>query len=347
MKGSLQQRGPYDFVLKAQDWKAVANTWSLAEMRYQMKENFRKILSKKLPTGKVATFLSSITTGDVEDRMLRYEFGRLGLQHILAISGFHFGILIAFFAFCLRLFLSRTWKIGILFVCVNAYFFFVGSSPSVERSYLTALFYLIGQFFNRSTSGLNLLGCALGTEILCNPLVSNNMGFQLSFLSCFAILLFLPPLEKMLLSILPKRNQTEIQILTLFSKHGYLLSSFLRKAISLTLAVNCVLFPLLLYHFHQFPLLSFLYNLFFPFLIGIALFLLLTSLIFHVLFPPIAECLYWATNAFTNFLLELIAHPPLPIDFSIRLGEVSTTLVIGYLLILGFLRISRIQGDVY
>lgn len=340
VQGQIQQRGTYDFVFKAKEWKPIPHTWSLAELRYQTKEKFKAFLSSHLPSQRVSTFLSSITTGDVEDRLLRYEFGRIGLQHILAISGFHFGILIAFLTFFLRFFLSYASKTIALFVIISAYYFFIGSSPAVERSYLTALFYLIGKWTNRPTSGLNLLGCAMGIELLWDPLVVHNMGFQLSFLSCFAIILFYPPIEKKLRALFPKRNWTEIQSLTLASKHGHLLSSFFRKAISLNLAINIVLLPLLLFHFHQFPYLSLIYNLFFPFFIGLSITLLLFALAFHFLFPPIGSCFFYVTNSFTDFLLDMTANPPLPLDFSLMNANVSVSFIIVYLLILGFCMIS-------
>lgn len=339
VQGELQQRGPADFVLKTKDWKEYSPSWSFAELRYQTKEKFKKFLSTRL-SSHVVKFLSSITTGDVEDRSLRYEFSRVGLQHILAISGFHFGILIAFLTYFLRLFLSRTWKIFALFVLTTAYFIFVGSSPAVERSYLTALFYLLGMWTNRVTTGLNLLGTALGIELLFNPYISSNLGFQLSFLSCFAILLFYSPIEQWMQKGLPKRNWSEIQNLTLLSRHGYLVSSFLRKAISLNLAVNIVLLPLLLYHFNQFPLLGLVYNIFFPFCIGGSLFLLLGALTFHVLFPPLASVLFWLTNHWTDFLLSLVFNPPLAIDFSLRMSYVPISFIVAYLFLLSLWRIS-------
>lgn len=338
VKGELKQKDAYDFIFKAHEWKPIEPSWSLAEMRFQIKEKFKSLISTHLPSGRVATFLSSISTGDVEDRMLRYEFGRLGLQHILAVSGFHFGILIAFLSFFFRFFLSHSWKILALFLMTSAYYVFVGASPAVERSYLTALFYLIAKWTHRPTSGLNLLGCAMGVELLFNPLVSNNIGFHLSFLSCFAILLFYPPIENKLRLLLPKRSRTEIGQLTLLSQHGYLFSSFFRKAISLTLAVNMALLPLLLFHFHQFPWLSLFYNIFFPFCTGISLVLLLSSFVFHLLFPPIASGLYWVTNAFTDFLLELTANPLFAIDYSLRISNVPSYFVILYCFVLGFWR---------
>ncbi len=347
LKGEIIQRDTNNFVFKPREWIPIKSTWSLAEIRYQTKEKFKTHLSKHLPSSRVAILLSSMTTGDVEDRMLRYEFGRLGLQHILAISGFHFGILIAFLSFFLRLVLPHAGKIFALFLLISAYYIFIGSSPAIERSYLTAIFYLLGKWINRQTSGLNLLGCAMGTEILIDPLVASTIGFQLSFLSCFAILILYPPIESKLRFFLPKRTKSEIEALTLLSQHGYLFSSFFRKSISLTLAVNCALLPLLLFHFHQFPCLGLLYNIFFPFGIGLSIFLLLCALLFQLLFPPISSCLYWITNAFTDFLLELTANPLLPLDFSIRTADLSPNIVILFCLALGFFSISKRAIDEY
>jgi competence protein ComEC len=347
VKGDLIQRDTYSFAFKPREWIPIKHSWSLAELRYQTKEKFKKHIAKHLPSSRVAILLSSMTTGNVEDRMLRYEFGRLGLQHILAISGFHFGILIAFLSFFLRLALPHAWKIFTLFLLITAYYIFIGSSPAIERSYLTALFYLLGKWMNRQTSGLNLLGCAMGTETLMDPFVSGNIGFQLSFFSCFAILILYPPIEKKIQFFLPKRTKGEIHSLTVLSQHGYLFSSFFRKSISLTLAVNIALLPLLLFHFHQFPCLSLIYNIFFPSAIGISIFLLLSAFLFHLLFPPIANLLYWATNSFTDFLLELSANPLLPLDFSIQTSDLSAHFVILFCFVFGFFCIQNKCIDEY
>ncbi|HSX12876.1 MAG TPA: ComEC/Rec2 family competence protein [Chlamydiales bacterium] len=340
VQGELQERGKADFVLKTKEWKEHSSFFTFAEQRYLTKEKFKRFLYKNLSLPS-AKFLSSITTGDVEDRSLRYEFSRVGLQHILAISGFHFGILIAFLTYFLGLIFTRTWKILSLFLLTTAYYIFVGSTPAVERSYLTALFYLLGMWTHRNTSGLNLLGMALGIEILFNPHISSNLGFQLSFLSCFAILLFYSPIEQWMRKFLLKRSWSEIQNLTLLSRHGYLLSSFFRKALSLNLAVNIALLPLILYHFQQFPFLGLIYNLFFPFCIGGSLFLLLVALLFQLLFYPLAKPIFWFTSLWTDFLLSLVYNPPLAIDFSLRFSYVPVSFIMSYLCILGYFKISK------
>lgn len=283
LRGKLTERGPYDYLFRAKEWIRVEKTHSLAEIRFELKERFRRFLEKKLPTERVASLLGSLMTGDVEDRSLRYEFGRIGLQHILAISGFHFAILIAFSSFFLGLFLNHRWKHIALLGLINGYFLFVGAAPAVTRSWLTALFYLIGKLTARHASGLNLLGAALLIELLLDPIVSSQIGFQLSFLSCTGILLFAPLFKPWVALLLPKHDS---QKLTRFAQHGYLATSFLRQGLSLALGVNAAIFPLLLFHFHSFPLLSLFYNLFFPLLVSGALFSLLIALLAHLLFPP-------------------------------------------------------------
>lgn len=341
LKGKLQQRESYNYLFKPKEWTPVKNTWSLAEFRYQMKERFRYFLDQKLQRPRTSSFLGSLITGDVEDRSLRYEFGRLGLQHILAISGFHFAILIAFCSFFLGLFLPYRCKIIVLLLSINAYFLFVGSVPSVQRSWLMALFYLLGKLIGRHSSGLNLLGVALLIELILDPLVSANLGFQLSFLSCIGILLFRPLFKPLLL---PKSPPTEF---TPLSKHIYLLSSFLRHGFSVNLGVNLAILPLILYHFHQFPLLSLLYNLFFPFLVSIALFGLLLSLLVHLLMPLLATPLFYLLDLFTAQLLDLTAYPPIALDYSFTVSAFPAWLIPFYLFGLFYLTNSSFSDKIF
>ena len=325
LEGKLVQRGPHNYLFKASHWQAVDKTWSIAEFRYQIKEQFRKFLSKKM---KSAPFLGALITGDVEERTLRYEFGRLGLQHILAISGFHFAILIAFCSFFIGLFLPFRAKIILLLLIINLYFIFVGALPAVQRSWITALFYLIGKLIGRHSSGLNILGVSLLIELIYNPLASSSLGFQLSFLSCSGILLLKPLFDKPLQYLLPRRNPFSLNTI---SQHGYLMLSFIRQGITIMLAVNVAILPLLLYHFHKFPLLSLFYNLFFPFLVGISLFSLLIALLLFFLFPPLGNIFFKITDSFTLQILELISYPPIKLDYSLTVTSLPAWIIPLYL----------------
>jgi len=342
VKGTFYERAPFAYSLKVDEWSPVPFNiakFHLAEMRYRYKEKFRSFLQKNL-SPKSATLLSSLATGDVEDRSLRYEFGRLGLQHILSISGFHFALLISFLSGSLGLFLPEKIKLWVLLLALSAYFLFVGSAPAVLRSFLMASFYLVGKLLRRNASSLNLLGCALLIEMILNPLASSSIGFQLSFLSSASLLLLFPFFEKALELYLPKRDRKNLSTLKPSAAFGYLLSSFLRKSVATTLAVNTALLPILLLHFHKFPLLSLIYNLFFPFAVAISIFLLLTSLGIYLFFPLLGKLFLIATDFWTKFLLDLASNPPLFFDRSILFNQMPFWLCAAYLFLLFLLSIQ-------
>lgn len=341
IRGSIQQRGPYDYLFKAKKWTPVPQSWSFAEKRYQMKRELSLFLEKKLKRKRVATLLGSLLTGDVTDRSLRYEFGRLGLQHILAVSGFHFAILIGFCSFFLNFFLPKTAKYLTLLILINLYFLFVGSVPAVQRSWLVCLFFLIGKLIGRNSSGLNLLGTALLIEVLIDPLSIRSIGFQLSFTSCLGILLLFPSIHIWMERIFPKHKPSS---LSLFAQHGLIVTTFLRGAFALSCAVNAAILPILLYHFHSYPLLALIYNLFIPLLISISLFLLLLSIIVHFIYPALALPLFNMTNFLTSETLDLIAYPPLLLDFSVRLQNIPLFVIPIYLFALIFWGAQRKQN---
>ena len=341
--GTLLQRGPYQYAFKPKQWRPLEGTWSLAETRFVLKEKFRALLRRSISSPETAALLGSLVTADVEDRMLRYQFGRVGLQHLLAISGFHFAILIAFASFFLGLVLPERIKLWTLLAALSIYFLFVGSGPAVLRSFITALLYIIGRLIRRYPSALNLLGCAILFETIWDPLVGAQISFQLSFVSCAGLLFFLTRFEKCIYPLLPKRTATELSAMTLPSPYGYLLLSFLRKNIALSLAVNLPLLPLLLYHFHTFPLLGLFYNLFFPFLIGLCLFSLLTALIAYAIWTPLGLFFLKITEIATSHLLDLAAYPPSLLDHSLRYAALTCPLSLLYLATLFFIGISLLE----
>ena len=83
IEGRLFQKGPYAFLLKPKKgsfWKPVEKTFSLAEMRYQMKTTVRRWIRKEVSQKEPAQLLSALATGDLEERELAFEFGQTRLE---------------------------------------------------------------------------------------------------------------------------------------------------------------------------------------------------------------------------------------------------------------------------
>lgn len=316
--GKYRRSDRFSLIFKPKQWKEVPGKASFAQERATLKMRYKRFLQTTCSSHpRAAAFLASLSVGETEDRLLQYEYNRLGLQHILAISGFHFGILIFFLSSALSCFFPQKGVRIALLAAVNVYFFFIGSLPGVQRAWIMASLYLIAKLLHRNTSALNLLGCALFLELLMDPPIAADIGFQLSFASCLGILLLHPLIEKKLLFLFPSRQKKDRLSLSLLEKIIYLLSSFLRSSLSLTLAVNSAILPILLVHFHSFPLLSLFYNLFYPFCVSLILSCLLAGLASFLLCPMAGAALLQATAYGADRLLDIAAYPPLSLDYLI------------------------------
>ncbi len=305
------------------NWEVVASRWGLGDLRYRLKLGVSDYIYRHIGSERAATFLTGLATGEFDDRMMLQQFGRFGLQHLMAISGFHFSLVAAMLAFLFRAFLPPRWVALGLMLAMSSYFLFIGMRPSVMRAWVMILVSLGAYFARREVQPLNTLGLALMVILFYDPLMGGQIGFQFSFLATAAILLYLEPLQQLLSWISPKRPLLTMVKMSSVDQHCYLLMQWFRAALALTLAVHLVTVPYLLAAFHKFPLMSLLYNLFFPFLVAISLFLLLLG----VLLPP----LHWLNRYFTEALLDFVYQTPTAFDYAVYCRYLSPWLLVGYI----------------
>jgi competence protein ComEC len=345
LEGTLSQKGDWNFHFKPTKkvaWKKIADTFSLAEWRFELKEKVRSYLKRGMGSNRACSFLTALFTGDLDERSLSVEFSHLGLQHILAISGFHFAILAAFLGLLLRLIFPYKIALIGLILLLTCYFIFLGSGPSVQRGWIAILIYLVSRLCNFQCSALNALGLGMILALAIDPLHIAGLGFQLSFLATGAILIAYPTVNRWLTPLLPKRPLSVVAEMNRLNQHGYLLSSFVRESLALTLTVHLFTLPVLLFTFHKFPLLSLVYNLFFPFWTSIVFLIFLCSLLLPFLFP--------VATTLTTHLLNLTSHPPVLLDttlytptFPLELTLLATTALLCTAILLSQKSEVRIQ----
>lgn len=330
-EASLIETSPYHYILKSKGtWTPIKGSHTLAEWRFQLKENVRKKLKPLYKNSRVYHLMAALLTGNMNHRTLSYQFGVVGQQHLLAISGFHFALLTLFLAFVLKRFLSERALSIALIVLLTGYFFYMGSTPSIHRAWIGVLIFLFGKLFHLRPTALNALGVALLSALILDPLVITKMGFQLSFGATLGILLFYIPFEKRLEVILPKRPFKVLKEMPLCDQGGYLLCAYIRKVCALNGAVLTFTLPLLLFHFHHFPLLSLVYNLFFPLLFS----LMMGGLIIGLFIPGVSII----NEHYAHFLLDLIANAPKRLMFQLGIQEALTLSILG---ILSFVFMTR------
>jgi competence protein ComEC len=123
------------------------------------------------------------------DEALLEGYQKLGLIHLLAISGLHVTLLVgAVFFLLIRLFTRETATIMLL-ILLPVYVVLTGSSPSVIRACLTAMLFLAANYRKMALPPLDTLSIAFLLMLIADPYMLWDVGFQLSFTVTFALIL--------------------------------------------------------------------------------------------------------------------------------------------------------------
>ena len=120
-------------------------------------------------------------------------FQMAGVVHILAISGFNVGIVAYVIFLFLKMFpLGRRWHYILTILILIVYAVLTGGQPPVVRATIMAVVFLAGFILEREPESVNTLACAALFILLVNPVNLFDVGFQLSFVSVLAIIVFYP-----------------------------------------------------------------------------------------------------------------------------------------------------------
>ena len=276
---------------------------------------------------------------------LSNELSRFGLQHLMAISGLHFSILASLLGIGLCLIFSSRITSILTIILLSAYFIFLGNSPSVMRAWITLSIGLFGILTSKRSQALNSLGFAILVIVLYDPLSISEIGFQFSFIITASILIWFSPLDHLMQKIFMKRPLSQMVTYDWIDQHAYCILCFLRQALALTLAVNLAALPLTLYYFQKFPLMSLIYNLFFPFTVSLSMLLLLLAVMTAPIIPILSTLFHNINDQYTQFLLNLAFNLPGDFDFNLYTEPFPGEFVLYYLLILFTLGIYQFSKD--
>jgi ComEC/Rec2-related protein len=118
-------------------------------------------------------------------RRTRDTFKRLGLSHLLALSGLHLGIIATVLLAASRRIRAKNY---ILVVALALYVGVVGTIFSLHRAFIMIVVLVSARLLRRPLNAIHALGSALVLMLLFHPYALFDVGFQLSFLATFAVL---------------------------------------------------------------------------------------------------------------------------------------------------------------
>ncbi|ADH99878.1 DNA internalization-related competence protein ComEC/Rec2 [Salisediminibacterium selenitireducens] len=148
---------------------------------------------------KTAALVLALVYGDRSsvDPSVIEAYQRLGVIHLLAVSGLHVGLLtLAMNSLLLRLGITRERALWILLAMLPVYMILAGGAPSVMRASLTVAAVILAAKSGwklKAVDGISIVFIALLTV---NPYYLYHVGFQLSFLTSFALIMSSPLLSQ-------------------------------------------------------------------------------------------------------------------------------------------------------
>ena len=207
-------------------------------------QKFRNNLIKKLKSTNIKTneraIIQALVLGQKKDisKELYSDYAAAGAVHILAVSGLHVGILFIIFSSLFKPLLRIRYgpyiRNLLVVFCLWCFAFIAGLSPSVTRAVVMFSFLIFAKTINRQTSTINNLFLSFFVLLIYDPLWLFQVGFQLSYLAVFSILLIQPRIN-------------------IFYHPRFYLDKLLWDICTVSFAAQIGIIPLSLYYFHQFP----------------------------------------------------------------------------------------------
>lgn len=173
-------------------------------------------------------------SGDLDPETFA-SFSRQGLTHILAISGLHVAIYTAILLWLLRqMKITKERACLIVIVLLPIYVLLTGASPSAVRAGIMGMIGLYALSRGILKDGLHILCAACIGMLIYEPYYLLNVSFQLSFIVTAGLIIFVPLVQPLLQKIPSKWA----------------------GAIAVTWVAQMISFPLTIYYFNQFSILS-------------------------------------------------------------------------------------------
>lgn len=294
-------RGAYIEKQSDQSHQNLFNGW-IEKLRTQIHQTFQKTFSPEN-----AGIAEALVLGDTDfvTQSSRQLYRTLGLSHILAVSGFHIGLVAflvygfvrLFFVFVpiitSTMFIKRLAVLGAL-IAAGAYTLLSDAHAPAVRSFIMVSFVLTAVFFDKRALSVRTVFLAAVLMLCLAPHLILSVSFQLSFAAVLCL--------TGIINVYQRRIRRQLQTRTAKILGG------LGAYILFNLLITLTTFPFVAYYFHQFQP----YSIFGNILFGTMFACLIIPFLFCgvlLIATPFGEGLF----IIVDYLLTFINHVGMPI----------------------------------
>lgn len=225
-------------ILEISKWQYVGTKESIVQKITIQRFNLKKHIEGTFPESLVAEAQSLIIglQENVDEEIAR-AYQKLGITHLFAISGLHIAIVsLIFYQGLLRLRVRREFASIVLLIVLPIYAVLAGGAPSVWRAVVVVEILLISRLKGKVGVDDALAICFI-LFVFLQPWSIFQIGFQLSYLATASLIY-------------------SGQFINRYS-------SWIVKSFFITFVCQLLVYPLLLYHFYEISISSFIMNIFF------------------------------------------------------------------------------------
>ncbi len=295
---------------------------------YRIKENIENIIERNLPEPE-SSLAKGILVGsrdgfsdDLIDR-----FNKVGITHIIALSGFNVTIIVVFISMVMAKSVGKRYIFLFSLILVGSFVVMTGASASVVRAAIISLLLSYGTTIGRKADKTNLLLLAAGVMAAFNPFVLRfDVGFQLSFLAYIGLVYF----SEIIMKILSWRRIN-------------LIPQSIKLILSETLSAQIVVLPLLLTTFGRISLIAPVSNILILPLIPLTMLIVFISIIIYIIFPSVGQILFMVSLLPLKYIIFIADYLSQVLISSIEITkDLQTASSIMYILfIFGFFTYTK------
>ncbi len=252
-------------------------------------------------------FMKSVLLGNTDymdkDRVAKVR--ELGIAHLLAVSGFHIGIVYLFSMKSLNIFVrlhkrkSQLVSLSIIFI----YIYMIGFPISAMRAFLMISILVVSQILHKRMDPLNILGAVGFFILLARPLFIMSLSFKLSFLGVISVIILSPKISfsEVFSNMLDNYGLNSIV--------AEVIKVFIRKTQLNTIIASFVgLFPISIYYFNKYSLTNIISNLLISFIFTFSVILTIMNIILLTISKNIGIFISFISDFVNSVMNDIITH---------------------------------------